>query len=206
MDRIGVFIADDHFVVLEGLQRIIEREMGMYVAGTARDGFEAVKKAKNCQPDVVLLDILMPRLNGLEAIPLIKETLPETQVIILSMYEKEPYIRQALSAGARGFILKTTPGHDVLKAIRTVHMGHYYLSPKISGEVIRRFLGGGGPEIQVSPDTSLTDRELQIMRLIVAGNSTRMIADMLCLSPKTVEKHRVNIMRKVGVNDPVSLA
>ena len=138
--KIRVMIADDHAVVREGLRNLLEEQSDMTVVGEAADGLKAVKKVKSLRPDVAPIDIQMPNLNGLEAVTLIKDSAPETQVIVLSMHKKDAYVHQALVAGALGYVLKASPTSDVLEAIRTVHLGEYYLSSKVNSKIISAFL------------------------------------------------------------------
>ena len=140
MKNIRVLVADDHAVVREGLIHVLSRQEGIEVAGEAENGIKAVKKVKELKPDVTLLDISMPGLNGLEAIPLILEALPDNKIIILSMHKKEAYVRQALAAGALGYVVKASPSAEVLAAIRAAYRGKYFLSHEINAEVINAYL------------------------------------------------------------------
>ncbi|MFW5811241.1 MAG: response regulator, partial [Thermodesulfobacteriota bacterium] len=139
-EKIKILIADDHAVVREGLRKLLDEQPDMTVVGEATDGLVTVKKVKSLAPDVALIDIQMPNLNGLEAVNLIKESVPDTQVVLLSMHKKDAYVHQALTAGALGYVLKASPTSDVLEAIRTVHRGEYFLSSKINSKLISTFL------------------------------------------------------------------
>ncbi len=205
MSNINVLIADDHSVVREGLCKLIDEQKDMKVLDTAADGLKAVKKVKELKPDVALLDIQMPELNGLEAVGLIKEAVPETQVVLLSMHKKDAYVHQALTAGAMGYVLKASPTTDVLEAIRAVHRGEYYLSSKINSKLITAFLKSRTEKPPVSGYDLLSEREQQVFRLLVEGKSSAEIADILCISPKTVEKHRANTMKKLDIHNMVSM-
>ena len=203
--KIRILIADDHAVVREGLRKLLEEQSDMDVVAEAMDGLQAVKKVKQNTPDVALLDIAMPQLSGLEAVSLIKEAVPETQVVLLSMHKKDAYVHQALNYGALGYVLKAAPTSDVLKAIRTVHRGEYFLSSKINSKLITTFLKSRSEKPAVSGYDLLSEREQQVFRLLVEGRSTSEIADVLCISSKTVEKHRANIMKKLDIHNMVAM-
>lgn len=200
-----ILIADDHAIVREGLRQLLNSQRDMEVAGEAKDGREALEKAKSLRPDVTILDIAMPGLSGLEAVRLIKEAVPHTQIVVLSMHEKEAYVHQVFASGALAYVLKASPSTDVLEAIRAAHRGEYFLSSKIKAEVIGRYLESRKEKPAVRGYDLLSEREQQVFRLMVEGNSTNQIADVLCVSPKTVEKHRGNVMNKLGIHDLVAL-
>ncbi len=205
MDTIRILVVDDHQVVREGLRRMLELEADMGVVGEAEDGQEALEKAKSLRPDVMLLDIAMPRLSGLEAVCLIKQAVPDTQIVVLSMHKKEAYVYQGLASGALGYVLKASPSSDVPEAIRAVHRGEYFLSSKIRAEVIGAYLQSRREKPAVRGYDLLSEREQQVFRLLVEGNSTNQVADVLCVSPKTVGKHRANVMKKLGVYNLVAM-
>lgn len=205
MSKIRVMIADDHAVVREGLRNLLEGQKDMEVIAEVNDGMKAVKKVKNVKPDVALIDIQMPNLNGLEAVTLIKDAVPETQVVLLSMHKKDAYVHQALIAGALGYVLKTSPTTDVLDAIRSAHKGDYFLSSKINSNIITAFLKSRTEKPAVSGYDLLSEREQQVFRLLVEGKSSVEIADILCISSKTVEKHRANTMKKLDIHNMVSM-
>ena len=200
-----VLIADDHEIVREGLKQLLNDQQDMEVVGEAQDGRETILKAKSLRPDVLLLDVAMPKLNGLEAIGLIKEAVPDVRIVVFSMHKKEAYARQALAAGALGYVLKASPSSEILAAIRAVYSREYFLSHEINAEIIDAYLKNRNASPPVHRYDLLSEREQQVFRLIVEGNSTKEIADILCVSPKTVEKHRSNFMKKLGVNDLVGM-
>jgi two-component system response regulator NreC len=200
-----IMIADDHQIVREGLKQLLNAQQDMEVVGEAQDGRETILKAKSLRPDVLLLDVTMPKLNGLEAIGLIKEAVPDVRIVVFSMHKKEAYARQALAAGALGYVLKASPSSEILAAIRAVYSREYFLSHEINAEVIGAYLEDRKASSPVHRYDLLSEREQQVFRLIVEGNSTKEIADILCVSPKTVEKHRSNFMKKLGVNDLVGM-
>lgn len=205
MKTIKVLIADDHPVVREGLRLFLETQSNIRVAGEARDGEEALDLARKLRPDVVLLDIAMPRMNGLDAVKLIHEAVPETGIVILSMYANEAYIHRVLEAGALGYALKGAPSEEVLAAIWAVHEGKYYLSPQLQADVIGAYIQRRQKEVPAGGYELLSERERQVFRLLVEGNSTSQIARILCLGPKTAEKHRSNIVKKLGVSNPIDM-
>jgi DNA-binding NarL/FixJ family response regulator len=205
MNKIRVLIADDHTVVREGIRQILGGEADMDILGEAGDGMETLEMVRALKPDVVVLDIAMPGMSGLETLSLIKETAPQCQVVILSMYSKESMVHRSLDAGALGYVLKASPAADVLTAVRSAHRGEYFLSSKIKAEVISAYLSSRKEKPTAKGYDLLSEREQQVFRLVAEGNSTNQIADVLFISPKTVEKHRTNIMRKLGLKDRLDL-
>ena len=205
MNKIRVLIADDHAIVREGLRQLLNGQRDMEVAGEAEDGRQALEKVKSLHPDVILLDIAMPHLSGLEVISLIREAAPETQVVVLSMHSKETYVQQVLSSGALGYVLKASPSTDILEAIRMAHRNEYFLSSRLKAEVIGKYLKTKRSAPALRGYDLLTEREQQVFRLVAQGHSTSQIADILCVSPKTVEKHRTSLMNKLGVHDRLEL-
>jgi two-component system response regulator NreC len=205
MNKIKVLIADDHAIVREGLRQLLNGQTDMVVAGEAEDGRQALEKVKSLHPDVILLDIAMPHLSGLEVISLIREAAPETQVVVLSMHSKETYVQQVLSSGALGYVLKASPSTDILEAIRMAHRNEYFLSSRLKAEVIGKYLKTKRSAPALRGYDLLTEREQQVFRLVAQGHSTSRIADILCVSPKTVEKHRTSLMNKLVVHDRLEL-
>ncbi len=205
MNKIRILITDDHAIVRDGLRQLLCGQIDMEVVGEAEDGKECLEKVKAFRPDVTLLDIAMPQLTGLEAISLIKESVPQTQIVVLSMHSKETYVRQVLAAGALGYVLKASPSSDILEAIRSAHRGEYFLSSKLRTEVIGSYAKRKVSNPAASGYDLLSEREQQVFRLVAQGFSTSKIGDLLCVSPKTVEKHRTSIMSKLGVHDRIGL-
>jgi two-component system, NarL family, response regulator NreC len=199
---ITVMIVDDHAVVSEGLRNLIEAQNDMRVVGCVADGREAVNKAKELKPDVVLMDIAMPNLNGIEATHLIRTRLETTQVVILSMHSNQEYVVRALQAGARGYVLKKSASKEVVDAIRTAHQGGRYLSQKLVEGAIDELLRDGSI---TDPLDVLSSRERQVLQLLVEGKSNAVIARILSLSPKTVETYRARVMQKLNIDDIPSL-
>lgn len=201
-----VLVADDHVIVRDGIRQLLKNHHGIELVGEAFDGKDVMHKARKIKPDVILLDIGMPGLNGLEVVPLLKESVPESKVIIFSMYDKDAYVHQALASGAVGYVLKSDSGVEIIAAIQTVAAGDYFLSTKVNASVIRKYVSPK-PVDDASPSgyDSLTEREQQIFRLVVEGHATKDIAQLLYLSPRTVEKHRSNIVKKLDIHEPVAL-
>jgi two-component system response regulator NreC len=207
MDRkkIRVLIAEDHTVVRQGLSALINRQPDMRVVGESGDGKEAVEKAKELCPDVVLMDIAMKRMNGLEATARIKKIAPEVKVLVLTMYENEEYIFQILRAGASGYLLKDAAMTDLIAAIKAVYRGESYLSPSISRKVIDDYIRRAELGEKGGTGDILSDRENEVLQLIAEGHTYDEIASILCISKKTVETHRANIMDKLNIHDKVGL-
>jgi two-component system response regulator NreC len=199
MKDIQVLIADDHAIVRDGIRQLLNKEPDMKVIGEATDGLEALELVKDLRPNVILLDIAMPNLNGLEAIGLLRESCPECQVVILSMHANENYVQQVLKSGAMGYVLKASPSTDIISAIRAAGKGDYFLSSQIKANVIDSYLKTSKSEPTVKGYDLLSEREQQVFRLVVQGSSTKEIAEILCVSPKTIEKHRSSISGKLGI-------
>jgi DNA-binding NarL/FixJ family response regulator len=206
MNKIRILIADDHAIVREGLRQLLDAQSDIKVVGEACDGIEALERARELRPDVVLLDIAMPRMSGLDAVRLIHDGVPETRIIVLSMFEKEAYAHQVLQSGAYGYVLKGDPSTELLQAIRAVHAGRHYFSSKMQEEVIHVYLDGSpaGTESR-NAFAALSEREKQVFFLMIEGNSSVMIGKILCVSLKTVEKHRSSIIKKLGLTSPVQM-
>jgi two-component system response regulator NreC len=204
MEKIRLLIADDHTILRAGLRALLESEPDIDVVGEAADGRSAVKLTSELQPDLVLLDIAMPLLNGLEATHQIKHTCPQVKVLILSMHENEDYIRQALSYGAMGYILKDANPVELINAIRAVHRGEAVLSPPVTRLVVENFLRWGDLQKDHSPD-DLSPREREVLQLIAEGYTNKQISEILSISIKTVQSHRMNLMSKLGLHDRTEL-
>lgn len=207
--KISFMVVDDHGLVREGMKQMAAAHADLEMVGEAGSGQEILSKIKRNNPDVVLLDIVLPDLNGLALIPLLREAAPRTRLVMLSMHNKEPYVHQALSAGAVGYVLKGDATSEVAEAIRKAAAGQYFLSSALNSEVIRGYLKPKSSDSAESLDltgyNSLTNREQQIFRLVVEGHRSKDIAAMLYLSPRTVEKHRSNIAHKLGVKDTAAM-
>lgn len=202
---ISVLLADDHTVVCDGLRRILEAEGDISVVGDCDNGREAVRMAREFSPDVAVLDIAMPQLNGIEATRQIRAMSVATQVAILSMYATTGYIFRALQAGARGYLLKESAGREVVKAIRAINAGQRFLSPQINESVIDDYLLQGRTAHLLTPLEHLSVREREILQLVVEGKSSAEIAEILYLSVKTVETYRCRLMQKLAINNLAGL-
>ena len=202
---IRVFLVDDHAIIRDGLRLILESQADITVIGEASDGRQAVREVRKVCPDIVIMDIAMPELNGIDATMQITETCPSTSIIILSVLDTSEYILEALKAGAKGYILKESAGEEVVKAIRRMQSGHYYLSQEISETVITDYIKQRGDNKERSPLKSLTRREREIMQLVVEGKSSTEVSKILFISPKTVETYKSRIMQKLNIKDLPSL-
>jgi DNA-binding NarL/FixJ family response regulator len=202
---ITVFLADDHAVVRDGLRFLLDAQDDIEVIGDAANGRETVRQVAKLCPDVVLIDIAMPDLNGIEATHRIGEACPSTQVIVLSMHSTKEHVHRALQAGARGYVLKESAGAEVIRAVRVVHAGHRYLSQKIADQVIDDYARQRETAEAEDPLARLTPREREILPLVVEGKSSAEIAETLFISPKTVETYRSRLMHKLEIGDLPSL-
>jgi DNA-binding NarL/FixJ family response regulator len=206
MERIKVFLVDDHTVVRQGLRALLVVEGDIEIVGEAENGRQAVQRVKELLPDVVLMDIAMPVLNGLEATRQIIRALPSTKVIILSSYSDDDYVQQLIEAGAAGYLIKQSAANDLLKAIRDAKKGNAFFSPAIAVRLrtqCREAFVSGAPA-KKRPD-SLTTREAEVLQLIAEGRANKQIAGDLSISIKTVEKHRQQVMNKLGIHDVAGL-
>jgi DNA-binding NarL/FixJ family response regulator len=198
---IRVLIADDHTVVAEGLRHLVEAERDIEVVACVADGREAVQQARDTQPDVVLMDLSMPELNGADAARAILERDPRCRVIVLSMYAQREYVRRALKAGAAGYVVKRSAAKEVVEAIRAVHAGQRYLSPRVADVVLEDYTD----ERQDDPLARLTAREREVLQLLAEGRTGAQIAERLSLSQKTVETYRARLVEKLGIRDLAGL-
>jgi DNA-binding NarL/FixJ family response regulator len=204
--KLRVLIADDHAIVRDGVRSILESEPDIEVVGEAGDGRELIRLSMELKPDVVLSDVSMPLMTGCEAIRQLSKRLPETRSIILSVHKIDPYVHDALGAGAYGYLIKDDSRTDVLNAVRTVGAGKKYLTPSVCANVVNGYLDkGDGQEEAPKTLQHLTGRERQVSKLIADGHKNREMAEILSLSPKTIEKHRANLMRKLGLRTAASL-
>lgn len=199
---IRVFLADDHTVVRDGLRFLLEAAGDIVVVGDAADGRQAARQIAQLKPDVALIDITMPEMNGVEATRVLRVEAPETRVIILSMHSTVEHIHGAMQAGARGYLLKDSAGLEVVAAVRAVQRGERYLSQKITQTLIDDYVQLGE---QRNPLSQLTAREREVMQLVVEGHSSSEIARRLSISTKTVETYRSRVMQKLQLNDLASL-
>ena len=205
MKKITVLLADDHRILREGVRSLLEKAQDIEVVGEASEGGEAVAKAQALSPDIVLMDITMPGMNGLEATRQIKALRPNTRVLILSMHESNQYISQFLRSGASGYVLKDTAASELVGAIRAVFQGDAFLYPSIARRLLEEYL----LKVQSGEETEsydgLTGREREILRMIAEGRNNKEIADVLSLSIRTVQAHRANLMAKLHMHDRTEL-
>ena len=195
MKSLRILLADDHELLRQGLRTLIEGQSDWQVCGEASTGREAVAKARELKPDIVVMDFTMPELNGMEATRQIRAALPRTQVLLLTMHESEELVREVLAAGARGYVLKSDAGRVLVDALKALADQKPYFTSKISALVLEGYLN---PITRENP--TLTPREREIVQLVAEGRSTKELADRLGISPKTAETHRTNIMRKLNVH------
>ena len=200
-----VVIAEDHTLFREGLKALLSFEPEFEVVGEAADGFQAIKDANELKPDLILLDISMPRVTGMAAIKEIKRVCPSAKILVLTVHKTEEHVLETLRSGASGYVLKDASREELLVAMRSVLRDKIYLSPDISARVVDGYLNGRGTADLTSPWDSLTPRERQVLKLIAEGYKNREIADFLCISVKTVAKHRANTMKKLDLHSASEL-
>jgi len=198
---IKVFIADDHAVFRDGLRALLEAQKDITVIGEAADGRDAVKKVKRLNPNVVVMDIAMAEMNGIEAAAQISGALPSSRVIILSMYQSDEYISRSLKAGAWGYLLKESAGAEVIDAIRAVHAGQRYLSRKVLSQIWSDYMSSGTDVEAKDPLAVLSQREREVLQLVAEGKTSSEIAEVLFLSPNTVDTYRGRIMHKLNIDN-----
>lgn len=200
-----IVIAEDHTILREGLRALISSNPDFDIVGEAEDGRDAIRCVEKLVPDLILLDLSMPRMNGMEAIKEIKKQCPETKILVLTVHRTEEYILTTLRAGANGYVLKDATHAELLMAIKSVLMGKRYLSPGVSEKVIEGYLEGRKTLKSSTPWDTLTQREREVLKLIAEGYKNKEIADYLYISVKTVEKHRANLMKKLDLHSTSSL-
>ena len=198
---IKILIADDHEVVAEGLKHLVQAQSDLEVVAIVGDGREAVRVAKETEPDVVLMDLSMPELNGADATRAIIDHRPECRVIVLSMYAEREYVRRALKAGATGYVVKRSAAKELVEAIRAVQNGQRYLSPRVADVVIDDYAGDGKADLL----EKLSTREREVLQLLAEGRTGSEIAQRLVLSQKTVETYRARLVEKLGIRDVAGL-
>lgn len=204
-NKISIVIADDHTIVREGLRALLSSEPDFEVIGAAGDGREAIDKVEDLRPDVVLIDLSMPKLHGLEAIGEIKKRTPETRILVLTIHKEEESMLAALEAGVSGYCVKDTSPEELVTAVRTIMDGRAYLSSEVSRTIIEGYVKGS-KEVKIrSSWDSLTSREREILKLIAENYRNREIGEMLCISVRTVEKHRQNLMNKLNLHSVSAL-
>jgi len=206
MKRITVLLAEDHLIVREGFRSLLKRERDIEVVGEAETGRQAVQLTRKLRPDVVVMDIAMPLLNGLEATRQIRKDFPDTKVLILSAHSDDAYVEQMIELGAAGFLLKQTSSHDLAEAIRKVSKGNTFFSPAIAKRLLGRdqksLNRGGQPKRKIN---RLSSREMEVLQLIAEGQPNKQVAAELGVSFKTIDKHRQHLMAKLNIHDIAGL-
>lgn len=207
MDKINIVLADDHVLVRNGIKAMLESDTELTVVGEASNGVEALETTKSLKPDILVLDIRMPEMTGLEAASKLKEYSPETKAVILSMHDSEEYVIQALDAGAFGYMLKDTDKVEFIKALKQVYKGNRYFSGSVSNVLTNRLLTqkSGVRKVEVEDHYNLTKKEKEILRMVIDSKQNKQISEALDISVRTIETHRFNIMKKLGVNNAVDM-
>ncbi|MBO0798794.1 MAG: response regulator transcription factor [Blastocatellia bacterium] len=201
---ISIMLADDHPIVRQGLKALLESEQNFHLVGEVGDGLEAVRLAIRLKPDVLITDVMMPGLNGLEVTRQVTKSLPQTKVVILSMYTDDSYVLEALKNGAAGYVLKDSQAADLVQAVREVAAGKKYLSPPLSEREIELY-AQRFESVPSDPYELLTTREREVLQLVAEGRTSSEIAQQLFISPRTAEGHRANLMRKLGMQNNAEL-
>jgi NarL family two-component system response regulator LiaR len=199
MSKIRILLADDHVLVRQGTRELLEQQEDMEVVAEAGDGEEAVRLAASRRPDVVIMDISMPKLNGIEATQQIKARHPATAVLVLTAYDDDQYIFALLEAGAAGYLLKDVQASELIKAVRSVHAGESVLHPVVARKVIHRFAPPAGEDTKATASGRLTEREMQVLKLAARGMTNQEIARELVIGVRTVQVHLSNVFNKIGV-------
>jgi DNA-binding NarL/FixJ family response regulator len=200
-----IVIAEDHTILRQGLKALLSSNDNLEVVGEAEDGLEALRCVEKQKPDLLLLDLNMPRMDGISVIKEVKKRHPETKIIVLTMHKQEEYILEAFRSGAEGYCLKVSSHEELIMAIKAVLSDKFYVSPEISEKVLEGFLEGQKGIKKISSWDSLTQREREVLKLVGEGYQNKEISDYLCISVKTVEKHRANIMEKLDLHSASAL-
>lgn len=203
--KIRVLVADDHAIIREGLRVMLGNQPDMEVVGEAKNGREAIQLVDEYEPDVTVIDISMPELNGVEAIQQMRSRYPHLQVVVLSIHETKPYVYRALKAGANGYLIKETAGLQVVDAVRAVYRGERYLSERIAELVMSEASSKLEASMETHPLETLSMREREILQLVAEGKTSQEIAERLSISPKSVDTYRSRLMHKIGVEDMAGL-
>jgi len=202
MTKIQILVAEDHQTVREGLVMLINREPDMEAVGEAADGLQAITRAKELRPQVIVMDLSMPGMSGLNATRKLKQLIPEIQVVALTRHKEGGYLQECLQAGATGYVLKQSPSEELVRAIRAVVHGKSYLDPAVTTEVVKKYSSRASKGEQTD---SLSSREEEVLRFIAAGHSNKEIAVRLNISVKTVEAHKANSIRKLGLKSRIEI-
>ena len=203
--KIRILLADDHTILRAGLKMMLNAQPDMEIVGEAQDGRQSMQEAQRLQPDIILMDITMPDMNGIEATKQIKKLLPEIKILILTMHEHDEYIFQALRAGASGYMLKEAADTELISAIHIIQSGQFYLSPTAQSVMVGDYLQRLRTGEDKDSYSSLTEREREILKLVAEGYTNNQIAERLVISPKTVDTHRTHIMDKLNLHSRAEL-
>jgi DNA-binding NarL/FixJ family response regulator len=195
-----IVLAEDHRIVREGLRALLDPRPSCEIVGEAENGLEAIRCVEKTNPDIIIIDLSMPKMRGLDAIAEIKSRSPETKILVLTVHKAEEYVHEALRAGAHGYLLKDATAVELKMAIEQVLEGNYYMSSALTGKLVEAYLNGKPYVPSETSWESLTSREKQILKMIAEGYKNKQIADELCISIKTVEKHRSNLMKKLDLH------
>ena len=205
MEKLKIVLAEDHTILREGLRALLSADPSFEIIGEAQNGREAVRCVERLEPDLLLMDLSMPRMSGMDAIREIKNRYPEIKIIALTVHKTEEYLLTTLKAGADGYVLKDATHDELVMAIKNVMSGKSYLSPGVSEKVIEGYLQGRESNRSLSPWETLSQREREVLKLIAEGFKNKEIAEDLCISLKTVEKHRANLMKKLDLHNAAAL-
>lgn len=206
--KIRIVVADDHSLIRKGLINLLEGAQDLVFVGEAEDGQEAIEQTEKLRPDVIIMDLSMPKVSGIEATSIIVKRFPETRVLVLTMHEKEQYVHQIIRSGASGYVLKNAGREELATAIRAVANGERFFSPRVSSILVEGYLRKGEMREDQSAHTNevpLTKREREVLALVARGLTNQQIAEKLSISPRTVDTHRTNIMHKLGIHDIANL-
>jgi len=205
VEKIKIIIADDHTIFRQGLRMLLAQEDDMEVVGEAADGIEALELAKKHNPDIILLDIAMPNMDGVQVAGKIKKSLPQIKIIVLTSYSDDQFLYEFLKLGVSGFVLKDLASQELIYSIRKSHEGMVFFDPSVSKKVMEKFTQVSGGKSDFVNYGKLSDREKEVLRLVAEGCATKEVAEKLYISPKTVENHRANIMKKLNIRDRTGL-
>jgi DNA-binding NarL/FixJ family response regulator len=205
VEKIKIIIADDHTIFRQGLRMLLAQEDDMEVVGEAADGIEALELAKKHNPDIILLDIAMPNMDGVQVAGKIKKSLPRIKIIVLTSYSDDQFLYEFLKLGVSGFVLKDSASQELIYSIRKSHEGMVFFDPSVSKKVMEKFTQVSGGKSDFVNYGKLSDREKEVLRLVAEGCATKEVAEKLYISPKTVENHRANIMKKLNIRDRTGL-
>jgi len=200
-----ILLVDDHPLFREGVRALLSAEPDIEVVGEAADGKQAIEFAEKLSPDIIVMDLVMPEMNGMQAAQLLHDRYPDIKILILSMYDDDEYVCQILKAGASGYVLKRAAGEDLLRAIREIENGGSSLHPTVAAKLIKDYVRRTKSKEHRDSGSALTSRESEVLKLVAEGHSSQQIADMLGLGKKTVDAHRTNIMRKLDLHDVTAL-